>query len=121
MILPKYLINRKVVLNTMLRHDLTGSRKEKYPGVWVENAKLCALGTSISKWRTMHGLALNVNCDLKGFQQILPCGIGVLEAEMDLRVGSLKEIVFFLFLEKKAKNILLLKSKTKVYFYNMYS
>ena len=37
--------------------------------------RICAFGVKASRWVTMHGLALNVNADLKYFDYIVPCGI----------------------------------------------
>ena len=37
--------------------------------------KICAMGVRISRGTTLHGLALNVNLDLAGFDTIIPCGI----------------------------------------------
>ena len=48
-------------------------------GVWVDRhgapAKLCAFGVRVKRGVTLHGLALNVDVDLKCFQMIVPCGI----------------------------------------------
>jgi lipoyl(octanoyl) transferase len=50
-------------------------------GVWVdpENEKgarkICAMGVKTSRWVTMHGLALNINADLRYFNNIVACGI----------------------------------------------
>ncbi len=44
------------------------------PGVYVEEAKIAALGLRVRRGCTFHGLALNVNMDLSPFQQINPCG-----------------------------------------------
>ena len=54
------------------------------------------MGVKASRWVTMHGLALNVNTDLRYFEYIIPCGITdksvtSLERELD-RTITMKEI-----------------------------
>jgi lipoyl(octanoyl) transferase len=44
-------------------------------GVWVANAKVCALGVRVAGGVSLHGLALNVAPDLAAFDAIVPCGI----------------------------------------------
>lgn len=48
-------------------------------GVWVEDrghlAKICAIGVRIKRGVSMHGIALNVETDLKYFELIVPCGL----------------------------------------------
>ena len=56
-------------------------------GVWIENEKIAALGIRCSRWVTMHGFALNVNTDLKYFENIVPCGI------QDKAVTSLQKLI----------------------------
>lgn len=64
-----------VIIKVCAEYDLTGSRVDKYTGVWLDERKICAIGIKISRWITMHGFAFNVNTDLKLFSGIIPCGI----------------------------------------------
>lgn len=65
-----------VVIATLGRFGLETSRLPGYPGVWTSGGrKIAALGASASRWVTVHGLAINVSCDLRAFDRIVPCGI----------------------------------------------
>ncbi|NOQ87407.1 MAG: lipoyl(octanoyl) transferase LipB [Gammaproteobacteria bacterium] len=55
------------------------------PGVYVNNAKIAALGLRVRKGCSFHGLALNVDMDLEPFKRINPCGFE------DLEVTQLKD------------------------------
>jgi lipoyl(octanoyl) transferase len=57
--------------------DLLGrpaERKPGAPGVYVDGAKIAALGIRVVRGRAYHGLALNVDMDLSPFDAIDPCG-----------------------------------------------
>jgi lipoyl(octanoyl) transferase len=45
------------------------------PGLWVGEAKICAVGVHVRRRVAIHGFALNVSADLSGFELIVPCGI----------------------------------------------
>ncbi len=55
-------------------------RVEQYPGVWVapessNPRKIAAIGVRLTRGRSMHGFALNVDPDLTWFDRMVPCGI----------------------------------------------
>jgi lipoyl(octanoyl) transferase len=57
--------------------DLVGrgaERRPGAPGVYVDGAKIAALGIRVVRGRAYHGLALNVDMDLAPFSAIDPCG-----------------------------------------------
>ena len=69
-----------VVINTLDYFNISASGNSKETGVWLdvgtpEERKICAMGIKVSRWVTMHGLALNVNTNLSYFNGIVPCGI----------------------------------------------
>lgn len=49
--------------------------RPEYPGLWVGQEKLAAIGVRVHRGVTKHGLALNVAPDLDHFDGIVPCGI----------------------------------------------
>lgn len=54
--------------------DGRGERRRGAPGVYVNGAKLAALGIRVRMGRAYHGLSLNVDMDLAPFGAIDPCG-----------------------------------------------
>jgi len=62
------------VIATLQEFGVTGERRENAPGVYVENAKIAALGLRIRRGTSYHGLSLNVDMDLEPFKNIDPCG-----------------------------------------------
>ncbi len=66
----------QLVIDALADVGLAGaSRLPGYPGVWIEDRKICAIGVRVSRGRSMHGFALNVNPDLSYFGHVVPCGI----------------------------------------------
>lgn len=65
----------ELVIRTIACFGLEGMRVAGATGVWVNGAKICAIGVHISRWVTSHGFALNVETDLQYFQYIIPCGL----------------------------------------------
>lgn len=70
----------EVIISTVKHFGIDASRYEGFTGVWIDKdlptaRKIAAIGVKCSRGVTMHGLALNVNTELKYFDMIVPCGI----------------------------------------------
>ena len=71
------------IIRTLAALDVTGERREDRIGVWVRRPhkgagredKIAAIGVRIKRWVTLHGIALNVDCDLSHYAGIVPCGV----------------------------------------------
>jgi lipoic acid synthetase len=68
----------KMLLDTVAEmlcsYGLNPEFKGGRPGVWTGPAKIASVGISARRWVTYHGIALNVNTDLRWFDTIKPCG-----------------------------------------------
>ena len=64
----------QAVIDLLAEHGVRAEGRRDAPGVYVEGAKVAALGLRVKRGRTYHGLALNVNMDLEPFGRINPCG-----------------------------------------------
>ena len=65
----------EVIIQTLAEYKIKAGRVEGLTGVWVDGAKVAAIGVKVTRWITMHGFAFNVNTDLSYFENIVPCGI----------------------------------------------
>ena len=65
----------QVVIDFLMKLDLPGECIDGLTGVWCNDFKIASIGIGCRRWITQHGLALNINCDLQGFNRIVPCGI----------------------------------------------
>jgi lipoate-protein ligase B len=72
----RYLRNLETsAIRTLNDFGLDGIRRPPYTGIWIDNRKIAAIGISVRRGITFHGLALNVNTDLSYFSRIIPCGL----------------------------------------------
>jgi len=77
----------KTLIELLDGYGIAANAKSEAPGVYVNNAKIAALGLRIRKGCSFHGLALNVNMDLEPFSRINPCGYE------DLEITQLKSFI----------------------------
>lgn len=112
----------EAVILTLKEFAIDANHDEQFTGVWVGEEKICAIGINVSRWITMHGLALNVNTDLNYFNTIIPCGIfhkGITSFEKVLGKKIEMEDVKKIILEKfklvfKIKNLLSEKTNRSI-------
>jgi lipoyl(octanoyl) transferase len=71
------------IIRTLAAFDVRGERREDRIGVWVRRPdkgggcedKIAAIGIRLKRWVSLHGISLNVDCDLTHFSGIVPCGV----------------------------------------------
>jgi lipoyl(octanoyl) transferase len=77
------------LINVCSDLGVSAMRIEGRSGVWIVDSqgdrKIAAIGVRVAKGVTMHGFAINVNPDLKAYDQIVACGI------RDAQVTSLQK------------------------------
>ena len=72
----KGLVSRmeQAVIDLLAEYGIAAARLAGAPGVYVDGAKIAALGLNVKNGCCYHGLALNVDMDLAPFAAINPCG-----------------------------------------------
>ena len=71
------------IIRTLAAFNVTGERREERIGVWVRRPergegredKIAAIGIRVKRWVSLHGIALNVDCDVSHYAGIVPCGV----------------------------------------------
>jgi lipoyl(octanoyl) transferase len=80
----------KTIIETLSEFNIKSFGDPKNIGIWVDHKtdikKVAAIGIKVSKWIAYHGFAINIDNDLKKYQNIIPCGI------TDKGVTNLREI-----------------------------
>jgi lipoyl(octanoyl) transferase len=89
------------IIRTLAAFGVRSERREDRIGVWVRRPdkgdgyedKIAAIGIRLKRWVSLHGIAINVDCDLTHFSGIVACGVadaryGVTSlADLGLRVS----------------------------------
>jgi lipoyl(octanoyl) transferase len=68
------------VIAVLKKLGIEGEIRKDRVGIWVvdkngQEKKIAAMGIKIRKWVSYHGIAININPNLKGFEGIVPCGL----------------------------------------------
>lgn len=69
------------IIKTCADFNISTTQSDGRSGVWCTadqtrpERKIAAIGVRVARGVTMHGLAINVDCDLSWAQRIVPCGI----------------------------------------------
>jgi len=64
-----------MIIRSLADFDIHAGRDPRGIGVWVEGKKIAAVGVRCRKWITFHGIALNIDPNLRHFSGIVPCGM----------------------------------------------
>ncbi|MFN8482110.1 MAG: lipoyl(octanoyl) transferase LipB [Anaerolineae bacterium] len=65
----------EVIIRTLADYGIPGEFDPKYPGVWIEGGKICAVGVKNERWIMYHGFAMNIDPDMAHWRGIVPCGL----------------------------------------------
>ena len=102
----------EAIILTLAHWGIYGCRKRGAPGVYVDQAKIAAIGLRIKQHCTFHGLSLNVCPDLAPFTRINPCGYAGLavtslhQLGVKVRLEALTPIFLQFFAEQFALRLL---------------
>ncbi len=78
----------QAVIDTLDHWNIQAVRRDGAPGVYVNDAKVAALGIRVRRGCTFHGLAFNIAMDLSPFHRINPCGYAGLQVTSMLDLGG---------------------------------
>jgi lipoyl(octanoyl) transferase len=78
----------QAIIDTLADWNIHAERRDGAPGVYVNGAKVAALGIRVRRGCTFHGLAFNIAMDLEPFHRINPCGYAGLQVTSMLDLGG---------------------------------
>jgi lipoate-protein ligase B len=65
----------RAVISALAEEGVEATVRDGLTGIWAGERKIGSIGVHVSRGVTMHGFAVNVDCDLQPFEWIVPCGI----------------------------------------------
>jgi len=77
----KKLVNKieQSIIDLLADSGIESQRRDKAPGIYIEDAKIAALGLRVRRGCSYHGLSLNIDMDMEPFTRINPCGFANLK------------------------------------------
>lgn len=80
------------VIAILAKFSIKGEIRKGRVGIWVidkngNEKKISAIGIKLKKWVSYHGISVNIDPNLKAFDNIVPCGI------KEFGITSIKEIL----------------------------
>jgi lipoyl(octanoyl) transferase len=78
----------QTVIRTVQHWGIEAQSRRDAPGVYVEGRKLASVGLRIKRGCSYHGLAFNIDMDLRPFSGINPCGFENLEVTQLRALGG---------------------------------
>jgi lipoyl(octanoyl) transferase len=65
----------QVIIEVLFSYNIQGTRVTRHRGIFVNDFKIASIGLKIKKWITFHGFSINVNNNLKYYDNIVACGL----------------------------------------------
>jgi lipoate-protein ligase B len=63
------------IIGAMKQIGIDSRLGDEHTGVWTDRGKIASIGVAVKNWISFHGAAVNLNTNLKDFEQIKPCGL----------------------------------------------
>lgn len=85
----------EIVIQAAKMYGVLGTQVPHKTGVWVDTQKIASLGVRISRWCTLHGVAVNIDDCSAGFALINPCGFSAATMTSFSNLGRTADMVGF--------------------------
>ncbi len=64
----------QIIIDLLASLRITAKGSREAPGIYVDGAKICSIGLRVRRGCSYHGIAFNIDMDLRPFSYINPCG-----------------------------------------------
>jgi len=89
----------EIIIKILGTFNINCHSREGFTGVWIGNKKIASIGIGCKRWITINGFSINIDCELKNFNKIVPCGIenclmaNMIDYNKNLNIQEVKIIV----------------------------